>query len=218
MLLSIPGYITYSIFRKIAVFRRTSKSQFGFSEVFIVIIYSLISCTIYDLVIMVINVIRETNYTTTISKLINVRENGNEIYNAKELAFLCIIAIFLGFLSSVFETKKLINKIAVKLKISEYVGDTDVWTSFCANEDTKWVYVRDHKLKLIYYGYLGQYSDPGESRELLLTDVQVFLEDGDYCYDSPIMYICRQPDDITLEMPADGEGEKDGKIHDKEAL
>ena len=165
MLLSILGFITYTIFRKIAVFRRTSKSQFGFAEIFIVIICSLISCIIYDLIIMAVNLIRETNYTGTLSKLINASGSSNEIYNVKELAFLCIIAIFLGFLFSVFETKKLINKIAVKVKISKYIGDTDVWTSFCANEDTKWIYVRDHKLKLVYYGYLGQYSDPGEGRE-----------------------------------------------------
>ena len=29
------------------------------------------------------------------------------------------------------------------------------------------------------------------------------------------MYICKQSDDITLEIPMNGEGEKDGKIHDK---
>lgn len=210
LLLAIPGFISYTIFRKIAVYRRLTKSQFGFTEAFIIIIFSLASCTIYDLSIMLINKALKTDYATTISKLINV-----EIYNAKEMAYLCIIAIVLGLLLSLFESKKIINNIAMWLEITNYYGDTDVWTSFCANKDTNWIYVRDHKLKLIYFGNLEQYSDPGEERELLLSDVRIFTEDGEYCYDCPKMYICRQPDDITLEIPMSGKENRDGKIHDK---
>jgi len=202
LLLSIPGFFAFTIFKKTAIYRRTSKSQFGFTEAFIVIIFSLVSCTFYDLFVISINKIFKTNYVTTISNFINAK-----MYTAIELALLCIIAIVLGFLISFLESKKFINHIAMRLKITEYYGDTDVWTSFCANKDTWWIYLRDHKLKLIYYGNLKQYSDPGEDRELLLTDVKVFSEDGEFCYHCPIMYICRQPDDITLEIPLNKEGD-----------
>jgi len=202
LLLSIPGFLAFTIYKKIAVYRRESKSQFGFSGAFIVIICSLASCILYDLFVIFINMIFKTDYATTINNFINVK-----MYTAIELAILCIIAIVLGFLFSLFESKMIINHIAFRLKITEYYGDTDVWTSFCANKDTWWIYVRDHKQKLTYYGYLEQYSDPGEDRELLLTDVQVFSEDGEYCYSCPIMYICRQSDDITLEIPVNREGE-----------
>ena len=202
LLLSIPGFLAFTIYKKTAVSRRESKSQFGFSGAFIVIICSLVSCILYDLFVTFINMIFKTDYATTINNFIDVK-----MYTAKELATLCIIAIILGFLFSFLESKKIINRIALGLKFTEYYGDTDVWTSFCAKEDTGWIYVRDHKQKLTYYGYLKQYSDPGEDRELLLTDVQVFSEDGEYCYYCPTMYICRQPDDITLEIPLNREGE-----------
>ena len=104
---------------------------------------------------------------------------------------------------------------ARRLKISPYYGDTDVWTSFCANKEINWVFVRDHKLKLIYFGNLEHYSDPGEDRELILANVQVFSEDGEYSYDCPVMYISRQPDEITLETPSKEEGEKNGKVNDQ---
>jgi hypothetical protein len=208
--LSIPGFISYNIYKKIAVYRRASKNQFGFTEAFLIIILSLVSCTIYDLLVMLINKVFKTNYVATINKLVNVG-----IYNAKEMIFLCVIAIVLGLLLSLFESKKIIYNIARKFKITNYYGDTDVWTSFCANKDANWIYVRDHKLKLIYFGSLEQYSDPGEERELLLSNVHVFSEDAEYCYDCPKMYICRHSDDITLEIPMSGEGEKNGKIHDK---
>jgi len=211
LLLSIPGFITFIIFRKIAVYRRLTKNQFGFYEVFIIIIFSLGSCVVYDLFVILVNKFNKTDYTTTIGKLINV-----EIYNAKEMAFLCIIAIALGILLSLIESKKFIHRFAMWSNITNYYGDTDVWTSFCANKNTNWIYIRDYKLKLIYFGSLEQYSDPGEERELLLSDVRVFSEDGEYCYDCPKMYICRQSDDITLEIPMiGGEGEKNGKINDK---
>ena len=203
LLLSVPGFVTYIIYRKVAIYRRSSKSQFGFHDVFIVIIYSLVSCGIYDLLILFINLIFKADYTDTLSKLFNV-----EIFNIKELSFLIIIAVLLGFLFSLFETKRIINKIAIKLKISQYYGDTDVWTAFNSNKSIEWIYVRDHKLKLVYFGRLAQYSDPGEVRELILSDVQVFTEDGEFCYKSPTMYICRQSDEITLEIPLTEEGEK----------
>jgi hypothetical protein len=38
-------------------------------------------------------------------------------------------------------------------------------------------FVRDNKLNLVYYGLLEQYSDPGETRELLLSNVSVYTND-----------------------------------------
>jgi hypothetical protein len=206
----MPGFIAFIIFRKIAVYRKSSKKQFGFSEVFVVVICSLLICFIYDFFIFLINKLFKTGYTSTISKLFNV-----EIYNTTELLFLCIISIILGFLLSGLESKKLINKVAVKLKITQYYGEEDIWTTFCSNNDINWVYVRDHKYNLIYYGAIKSYSDPEEDRELILTDVQVFSSDGELCYNSPVLYICRHHHDITIEKPLIVEGEKDAKIDDK---
>jgi hypothetical protein len=187
LLLSIPGFITYIIFTKIAVYRRISKNQFGFAEVFKIIIYSCISCIVYDLLILRIRNKQNGIHETTISKLISAGKDSVGVYDATEMLLLCAIAVVLGIILSLFETKNILNKIAVKTRITHYIGDLDVWTSFCANENTKWIYVRDHKLKLIYFGYLEQYSDPGEERELLLKDVSVFTDDGDRCYDCPII-------------------------------
>ncbi|GHU04020.1 hypothetical protein FACS1894147_08690 [Spirochaetia bacterium] len=91
--------------------------------------------------------------------------------------------------------------------LTQYYGDTDIWTSFCANKNTDWIYARDHKLNLIYYGLLEQYSDPGEERELIITNVEVYSENGDFCYSCSKMYLCRQANEITLEIPQTGKGE-----------
>jgi hypothetical protein len=207
LIVLIPGFVCFSIVRKIAVYRRDSKKDFGFREIIIVIVYSLIICMFYDLILILVNSLAEKEYPFTLSKLVDV-----EMYTAMELALLCFIAIISGYLFSIFETRKLINKIAMSLKITNYYGDTDVWTSFCANKSTNWIYARDHKLDLIYYGLLEQYSDPGEERELIITNVMVFSKDGEFCYNCPRMYVCRQANDITLETPQVGKGEENGKI------
>jgi hypothetical protein len=215
LLLSIPGFISYVVYRKTAVYRRASKNQFGFAEVFIVVICSLATCFIYDLVTLIISNIRNSAHENIINKLINAGKDNIEIYNAMEMVLLCVIAFALGLLLSLCENKKVINKMALGLKLTQYTGDLDVWTSFCANKNTKWIYVRDHKMKLIYFGYLEQYSDPGEERELLLKDVRVFSDDGVHCYNCPILYVCRRTDDITLELPLEGEGEKNGELNEQ---
>ncbi|GHV94666.1 hypothetical protein AGMMS50293_09860 [Spirochaetia bacterium] len=207
LILLIPGFICFSIFRKIAVYRRDSKKNFGFQEIIIIIVYSLIICMFYDLFCALINYLAKKDYSFTLSKLVDI-----EMYNAIELSLLCLIAIISGYLFSILETHKIINKIAMSLRVTNYYGDTDVWTSFCANENTNWIYARDHKLNLIYYGLLEQYSDPGEERELIITNVRVFSENGDFCYNCPKMYICRQANEITLEIPQTGKGDEDGKI------
>jgi hypothetical protein len=201
LVLSIPGFISYTIYKKTAIYRREIKSQFGFSEIFLIIINSLICCIIYDVIISIINKLLQKNYVATLAKLIKF-----EIYDTKELTFLCIIAIITGFLFSYIETHKIINKFAMRLRITQHYGDNDVWTSFCANKDTNWIYIRDHKMHLVYYGLLRDYSDPGEAREIVISDVSVYSEDSEFCYTIPRMYICRQSDDITLEVPQKTEG------------
>jgi hypothetical protein len=54
---------------------------------------------------------------------------------------------------------------------------------------------------VVYFGLLMHYSDPGEVREMVISDVSVYNEDSEFCYEIPKMYICRQSDDITLEVP-----------------
>jgi hypothetical protein len=206
LILLIPGFICFSIVKKIAVYRRESKNNFGFQDIIIIIVFSLIICMFYDLTCILINHLLKTDYPSTLSKIIRV-----EMYNAVELAILCLLAIISGYIFSTIETQKIINKTAMTLKITQYYGDTDVWTSFCSNKNTVWIYARDHKLNLIYYGLLEQYSDPGEERELIITNVMVFSEDGEFCYNCPKMYICRQANEITLEIPQAGKGEEDGK-------
>ncbi|AEJ19909.1 hypothetical protein [Gracilinema caldarium] len=204
LILSIPGSISYLLYVKIAIYRIENKTKFGFSEIMFILLSSLISNVIYDLFVKLLNCIFNLSITPVLEKLLKV---GN--YSAVELLFLIFIGIILGIIFVTLETKKVLYKIAKKLRFSNHYGDDDVWTFVCNSPDVEWVFVRDHKYDLVYFGRLEQYSDPGENRELLLSDVSVYTnKDSKYCYDIPKIYISRLPEELTIEI-APKKGEED---------
>ncbi len=203
LILSIPGSISYLLYIKIAIFRIENKIKFGFSEIMFILLSSLFSNLIYDIFIKIINFIFKLNITPVLEKLLNA-----DNYSAIELIILIIIGILLGIIFVILETKKVLYKIAKKLHLSNHYGDDDVWTFVCNSPDVEWIFVRDHKYDLVYFGRLEQYSDPGENRELLLSDVSVYTnKDSKFCYNIPKIYISRLPEELTIEIaPQKGEG------------
>ena len=78
-----------------------------------------------------------------------------------------------------------------------------MWDYFHNTPQIEWVFVRDHKMDLTYYGWIAVYSDSEKDRELILKDVQVFsAESEDLLYNIEVMYICRDKYDLTIEAPA----------------
>ena len=71
-----------------------------------------------------------------------------------------------------------------------------------APRDKQWAFVRDHKLRLTYYGWIDVFSDAGAERELILTQVDVFDERSNHLYSTPTLYICRAKEDVSIEFPA----------------
>ncbi len=62
--------------------------------------------------------------------------------------------------------------------------------------------MRDHKLDLVYFGWIEVFSDSEKERELLLRDVKVYSNTtGEHLYDASVIYIARDRYDLTLEVP-----------------
>jgi len=116
---------------------------------------------------------------------------------------LIIISIFIGFIIAFIHNKGLLYKLAKFLRISSIFGNQDLYTEFiqgyCSEKDY-WVYVRDFKHGLTYWGAIRQYSDTEASRELIMTDVRVYLrEDSTFLYEVPVLYLPINNDDFTIE-------------------
>ena len=55
------------------------------------------------------------------------------------------------------------------------IGDVDIWNLTLNSPDIdRWVSVRHHSNGKVYQGYVLAYSDGGDERELLMTQVMVF--------------------------------------------
>lgn len=64
------------------------------------------------------------------------------------------------------------------------------------------MFVRDHKLDLLYFGWILVYSDSEKQRELLLRDVRVYNNStDDFLYEVSRMYLSRESFDLTIEVP-----------------
>ena len=68
---------------------------------------------------------------------------------------------------------------------------------------TNWVFVRDHKLDLVYFGCVRVFSESKDERELILDDVEVHTNTrpSEKLYCAKAMYLSRNRYDLTIEIP-----------------
>jgi hypothetical protein len=115
-----------------------------------------------------------------------------------------LIGILLAVVVAFVEKRNYIGRFGFWIKVSNRLGEKDVWETFFHLPEIGWVYVRDHKVGLTYYGWVRQYSDPDKVRELLLKDVSVYKEVPGtgivLLYEVPLLYISRDKHDLSLEF------------------
>lgn len=120
-----------------------------------------------------------------------------------EVVVASLIGVVLAVLASYVQRFKLINWFGRKIGATHRFGDEDVWEYFHNSPDTgSWLYVRDHQEELVYYGWLEAYSETGDDRELLLSDVEVYTNETDEPLDAvPFLYVSRAACDFTIQIP-----------------
>lgn len=120
-----------------------------------------------------------------------------------EVVVASLIGVVLAVLASYVQRFKLINWFGRKIGATHRFGDEDVWEYFHNSPDTgSWLYVRDHQEELVYYGWLEAYSETGDDRELLLSDVVVYTNETDEPLDAvPLLYVSRAAYDFTIQIP-----------------
>jgi len=135
-----------------------------------------------------------------------------------EIIIACLLGIPVAFIASVIHTYKLINFFGRLIRVTRRFGDEDVWDFFHnlpEEVEHEWVFVRDHKTGLLYFGWIYAYSDSEKERELLMGDVDVYTNDeGEFLYKTEMLYLCRGRYELTIEIPM--ANEKSGEtVQDK---
>lgn len=102
--------------------------------------------------------------------------------------------------------KKYWNRVCQGLGITQRYGDEDVFNFLlgAGPVPARWYVVRDHKEALVYYGAITGWSDEGPDRELILSEVDVYSNQGQgnaaHLYSCDTLYLCRKRDDISIEL------------------
>ncbi len=123
--------------------------------------------------------------------------------NIEEILFATLLSIPLGFLFSTFLNKKILHRIAKKLKVSKKFGDLDVWSYIMNSQAPEWVIIRDLENDLMYEGWVQAFSDSTEKDELFLRDVKVFTNKfAQELYGVPGLYLPKKRENLIIEFPA----------------
>jgi Family of unknown function (DUF6338) len=112
---------------------------------------------------------------------------------------LAIVWIYAG-------TYKWLTRFLQSIRATKTYGDEDVW-DYTFNSPipaVEYVHFRDFENKLVYAGWVKEYSETEKLRELVLRDTQVFDFEGALQYEIPMLYRARSPDNIHIEFPYRG--------------
>ena len=130
-----------------------------------------------------------------------------------EVLWAVVTSLILSVLWIAGRTHKVVTRILNKMGASNHIADQDIW-EFVFTSDApkiKFAHVRDYENEVIYAGYVRAYSDRLDLRELAMTDVQVFNGEGVEIYSTPLLYLARPNNGITLEFPViDEKGDANG--------
>ncbi|MBM4056201.1 MAG: hypothetical protein FJ264_16335 [Planctomycetes bacterium] len=126
----------------------------------------------------------------------------NATINFKEIVFVTILSIPIGFLFTFLLNYKVLFRVAHKLKISKKFGDLDVWSYIMNSKTPEWVVIRDIENDLMYEGWIEAFSDSTGVDELFLRDVKVYKNStAEECYEIPGLYLPRKRENLIIEFP-----------------
>ena len=201
--LGIPGAICYFFLAKITGRRGRNSLELTYQ----ILIYSVLSYLLVDLVRGTLNCL----FTIELVPLTPIIFSTQNFLTSRQIASAALSGGLLAFLLAFAMKRAWLNRFAISCKIFNRLGDEDLWHFFHslpASEKTGgWLYLRDHKLNLVYYGEIRYWSESAhlrmanaDLREAIIMNVSVYTNDSrEHLYDTPILYVARKCDELTIE-------------------
>lgn len=108
-----------------------------------------------------------------------------------------IYGIVFSIVCALVHEKEVVKWTLYKLRLTKSRSNKSVWDLF-HTERNKYYCIKDHKYGFEYIGWIKNYSEKAVLREIVIGDAKVYKE-GKFVYLKEEIYICRQPDEITIE-------------------
>lgn len=196
LFLAFPGIIGAKFYEALQAVQRESE----WDDYLRILEFSIVSYSLFDLGAALLNTVGDLTIEPLTLQM--VASNTAQLPFFK-IALVTLLSIPIAFVASYFREKRFIFKLGQKLKVSERHSGDDVWLDFFSNRRHKtWVYVRDHKRDVTYYGWVKHYSGSGQERELVIRDVDVFSSPNwEKVYDADVIYVGRERHDLSIEIP-----------------
>jgi hypothetical protein len=220
--LALPGLVASSIYRKLRGRGAESKTWQDFTQV---LLFALLSYVILAVVLSSWSYYQDANvqaasladpnsdalgsgttrdhrrFWDRVSVIRAVFDSKRAI-DISEILLASSIGIFLGVSASFVHKRNLAMRFCQCIGATKRFGDEDVWDFFLGSPDTdRWLFVRDHKIDLVYFGAIRQYSESEQDRELVIEDVSVHSAEGELLYECKAIYVSRDRHDLTIELP-----------------
>lgn len=196
LFLSLPGLVGVMTYRAL---KGRPDNRKDWEDILEIALFSLLSYSIYGLIITFANFQGWTSTQVFISQAVF---DDTTPVPWVEISFTTVIGFVLAFIASFFYTRNAINWLGRIFRVTSMFGNKDVWDFYHKNYGSEWVFVRDHKIGLVYFGHILAYSDSDKERELIIKDVDVFdNKTSEFQYKTPVIYISRSRDDLSIELP-----------------
>jgi hypothetical protein len=128
----------------------------------------------------------------------------------KEIASATFVGLLLAILWLYASNYKWATRFLQWIRATKTYGDEDVW-DFTFNSPiaaVEYVHFRDFDNKIVYAGWVKEFSETEKLRELVLRDAQIFDFEGNLLFETPLVYLARKPENIHVEFPFRGEREQ----------
>jgi hypothetical protein len=129
----------------------------------------------------------------------------------KEIAATTFVGLVLAILWLYASNYKWDTRFLQKIRATKTYGDEDVW-DFTFNSPiaaVEYVHFRDFANKIVYAGWVKEFSETEKLRELVLRDAQIYDFEGNLLFETPLVYLARDPENIHVEFPYRTEVDRD---------
>ncbi|WP_158850445.1 hypothetical protein [Algibacter sp. L1A34] len=197
IIILIPGALATLIFGKLILHKEWSSFRF----VLYSILFGVVSYLILQLLNNGINLCISADFNKLPELTIWSNLNDASLIPYKEVGFASIISIIIAFFVSMIENKKVINKIAGFLGVSEKYGDENLYSMFLSSKNVEFIYLRDIKNQLTYHGWVKSFSENDTISEIRLCDVAVYnYTDSEFLYEVEEVYLSLNKQEIIIEL------------------
>jgi hypothetical protein len=121
----------------------------------------------------------------------------------KEVVSALVVGLVLAILWLYASNYKWATRFLQKIGATKTYGDEDVW-DFTFNSSVaavEYVHFRDFANQIVYAGWVREFSETEKLRELVLRDVEIYDFDGNKLFDTPLVYLARDPENLHIEFP-----------------